>query len=301
MDPITTEAPANAGSEVAAPRALTRKVIVVGLALIVAVVAAYVLGRQPSGPKRGVGAAPATVPKEVTAAIDDAIKKSNAAPTRASQVYRKILPSLVFISTERSRGPGDPPATIGKKGRDPEELSGLGTGVIINAKGLILTALHVVDGAETIEVTFADGTVANGIIESTTPETDTAVLSTDNAPEVIVPAVLSGGGRVGDEVFAVGHPLGLAYSMSAGVVSGLGRSIPLDDELTLRDLIQFDAAANPGNSGGPLLNRNGQVIGIVTALANPTDQNFFVGIGFAVPIEAAGGGGGNGPGQGISR
>jgi S1-C subfamily serine protease len=112
--------------------------------------------------------------------------------------------------------------------------------------------------------------------------------------------VLAGGGQVGDEVYAVGHPLGLVGSMSGGIISGLGRSVPLDDELTLQGLIQFDAAVNPGNSGGPLLNRNGQVIGIVTALANPTDQNFFVGIGFAVPIETAGAGA-NGPGTGIQR
>jgi S1-C subfamily serine protease len=94
--------------------------------------------------------------------------------------------------------------------------------------------------------------------------------------------------QVGDETYAVGNPLGLAASMSAGVISGFNRSLPLDDgDERLEGLIQFDAAVNPGNSGGPLLNRNGQVIGIVTALANPSEQNFFIGIGFAVPIDEA--------------
>ena len=89
--------------------------------------------------------------------------------------------------------------------------------------------------------------------------------------------------------FVVGHPFGLNRSVSAGVVSGLERSVRLDDGGELDGLIQFDAAVNPGNSGGPLLNEAGQVIGIVTGLANPADQSFFVGIGFAVPIQAAGG------------
>jgi S1-C subfamily serine protease len=94
--------------------------------------------------------------------------------------------------------------------------------------------------------------------------------------------------RIGDETFAVGNPLGLAASLSAGVISGIDRSFPINDEGDrLEGLIQFDAAVNPGNSGGPLLNRAGQVIGIVTALANPSQQNFFTGIGFAVPINSA--------------
>jgi S1-C subfamily serine protease len=95
--------------------------------------------------------------------------------------------------------------------------------------------------------------------------------------------------RTGDEVYATGHPFGLADSFSSGVVSGLNRTVPINDQQTLKGLIQFDAAVNPGNSGGPLLNKAGQVVGIVTALANPAGENFFVGIGFAIPIATAGG------------
>ena len=127
------------------------------------------------------------------------------------------------------------------------------------------------------------------------PQNDIAVLAADKQPQTIVPAVIGGGARVGDPVFAVGHPLGLVDSLTAGVVSGLDRSVPVPGG-TLNGLIQFDAAVNPGNSGGPLLNRNGQVVGIVTALANPSQQGFFIGIGFAVPIGTAAGGAG-GPEQ----
>ena len=112
------------------------------------------------------------------------------------------------------------------------------------------------------------------------------MLQPDAPPGVIVPAVLGGGVQVGDDTYSVGNPLGLADSLTAGRHL---RPRPLDRRArtaaaTLDGLIQFDAAVNPGSSGGPLLNRQGQVVGIVTALANPTEQRFFVGIGFAVPI-----------------
>ena len=200
-------------------------------------------------------------------------------PAYSAQVYQVILPSLVYIQTR------DENAT-------DENDVGVGSGVIVNTAGDILTAFHVVDGAATIEVIFADGVQATAEIISAEPENDIAVLHPNQMPEIVVPAVLGNAGslRVGDEAFAVGNPLGLAGSLSAGVISGFDRSfIAQDSEQRLEGLIQFDTAVNPGNSGGPLLNRYGQVIGIVTALANPSEQNFFIGIGFAVPITTAAG------------
>ena len=163
--------------------------------------------------------------------------------------------------------------------------------MIINANGSIMTALHVVEGATNIRVSFVDGTKASATITSTDPTNDIAVLQPEHGPETIVPAVLGGGGQVGDVTYAVGHPLGFAGSLSSGVISGLNRSVTVKGGKKLKGLIQFDAAVNPGNSGGPLLDRNGQVIGIVTALANPSRDGYFIGIGFAVPIGTAGGAG----------
>jgi len=180
-----------------------------------------------------------------------------------------------------------------------DEAFGVGSGVVVNESGDILTAYHVVDDATEIEVVFADGSQATAEILAAEPENDIAVLHPHQPPELIVPAVLGNprAMRIGDEAFAVGNPLGLVASLSAGVISGFDRSVPIkDSDRRLEGLIQFDTAVNPGNSGGPLLNREGHVVGIVTALANPSEQNYFIGIGFAVPIGTALAAGGGGPG-----
>jgi S1-C subfamily serine protease len=212
-----------------------------------------------------------TISSEVANGITDA---ANAPPT-GEVVYRTIQPSMVYISAKPAGADADTTAT--------------GAGVIIDDSGQILTARHVVNGAESIEVSFADGTQSPAIIVSEQPESDIAVLVADHPPSVIVPAVLGGGVRIGDDVYATGHPFDLVDSLSAGVVSGLNRTVPITGSQTLSGLIQFDAAVNPGNSGGPLLSPNSPVVGVVTALANPARQGFFVGIGFAVPIATAGG------------
>jgi S1-C subfamily serine protease len=224
------------------------------------------------------GRAPITkgdVDKGIQRAITAERKAELATPPDAAVAHRAIQPSLVYITTVRA----------GTAGREVVT----GAGVIIKADGTVLTALHVVIGATKITTRFADGTEASSKIAEEQSASDIAVLTVDRLPQVVVPAVLGGGAQVGDPVFAVGHPLGLADSLSAGVVSALGRSVHVEDGVTLNGLIQFDAAVNPGNSEGPLLDRGGQVIGIVTGLANPSRQSFFVGIGFAVPIATAGG------------
>lgn len=172
---------------------------------------------------------------------------------------------------------------------------GSGTGVIANADGMILTAYHVVRGATAIEVRFADGTRSAATVAAADPASDIAALTASTLPSVVVPTVLGGGVAVGDEVVAIGDQLGLAQSTTAGVVSGLGRSAARDAAPALEGLIQFDAAVNPGSSGGPLVNARGETVGIVVALANPTDADTFIGVGFAVPIGAAVGAG-NGDG-----
>ena len=279
--PEAPEAPAEAAPERAPRRRPFRSPwgrLVVLLA-IVALLAGLALRRSPATP----GITQAQVNRTVQAAVDKAGADAKAAPADSAVVYNTILPSLVYIRTDR---------TV-----DGSAGTGIGTGVIVNDQGSIMTAHHVVADATAIVVTFIDGSEAPAKIVSDQPDNDIAVLRADRQPDVIVPAVLGGGVRVGDEAFAVGHPLGLTRSLSAGVVSGLGRAIPLEGGGTLKGLIQFDAAVNPGNSGGPLLNRDGQVVGIVTALANPSKQGFFIGIGFAVPIATAAGGGPGEPSQ----
>lgn len=248
------------------------------------------------------------ITSDVDEIVTEALASVTPAPAYSSVVYQTILPSLVFIET---RGPGlfdgnvaqaargDELRPVGMRhqsqdpdGEEGQESLGIGGGVVVNDEGAILTALHVVAGAQVIGVTFADGTETTAEIVAAEPENDIAVLQAAQLPELFVPATLGNPNamRIGDEAYAVGNPLGLAGSITAGVISGFDRSYesPYTGE-RLDGLIQFDAAVNPGNSGGPLLNRAGQVVGIVTGLINPTDQQFFIGIGLAVPIDTAGG------------
>ena len=221
---------------------------------------------------------PTLTPQEIDGLVAEAMAAATPRPAVSADVYQLILPSLVLIQTQG-------------EGTEAGGDVGVGTGVVINASADVLTAMHVVEGARQIQVSFADGSQTSAVIIVAEPENDIAVLHPNQLPELIVPAVLGSADplRVGDQVFAVGNPFGLTGSMSAGVVSGLDRSYALPDgERRLEGLIQFDAAVNPGNSGGPLLSRDGQVVGIVTALANPSDQRLFIGIGFAVPIGVAG-------------
>jgi S1-C subfamily serine protease len=222
---------------------------------------------------------------EVNLAISSALASATPRPAYSVQVYQIIQPSLVLIQTEF-------------EGENGEAEKSLGSGVIVNDFGEILTSLHVVAGANKITITFADGTQTDGLVISEQPEIDIAVLQPALLPREWYPAILGNPGamRVGDEAYVVGNPFGLYSSMSAGVISGFNRTFnPPGRDNAIEGLIQFDAAANPGNSGGPLLNRAGHVIGIVTGIVNPTDESFFVGIGFAVPIGTATGGMGSPP------
>jgi S1-C subfamily serine protease len=224
-------------------------------------------------------AAPPLTARDVSDTVAQMMASATPPPAYSAQVYHVIQPSLVLIETEQS-------------GDQSEIEHGLGSGVVIDDRGDILTSLHVVAEARAIKVTFADGTQSDAAVTVKQPENDIAVLQASQPPAQIVPATLGNPNamRIGDEAYVVGNPLGLYGSMSAGVISGFDRSFqPTNQKQRLKGLIQIDAAVNPGNSGGPLLNRAGQVIGIVAGLVNPTDQNVFIGIGFAVPINVAGG------------
>jgi S1-C subfamily serine protease len=228
-------------------------------------------GARPSSPRR------ITQP-DIDAAVLHTLA-TQPLPSRAAKAYAVIRPSVVQV-----RGWGRDEGA--KKGT----ANGVGTGVVVVDKGIILTNLHVVAGAERVEVVFADGLEAEATVVAVRPEHDLAVLQAKTIPDDLVPATLRSTQDLapGDEVVAVGFPFGIGPSASAGVISGLGREFySPQGQRALTDLIQFDAAVNPGSSGGPLVTTDGEVIGIVTAILNPTDQRVFVGIGFAVPIENA--------------
>jgi S1-C subfamily serine protease len=229
------------------------------------------------------GARPAPPRKLTQADIDAAVLHTLATkslPSRAAKAYEVVRPSVVQVRGWR----------IDDGGKKNDGGSSTGTGVVIVDKGIILTNLHVVAGSEWVQVVFADGTESEATVIATRPEQDLAVLQAKTLPDDLTPATMRSTQDLapGDEVVAVGFPFGIGPSASAGVISGLRREFvsPLGKRL-LTNLIQFDAMANPGSSGGPLVTMDGEVIGIVTAILNPTEQRVFVGIGFAVPIEDA--------------
>ena len=201
-------------------------------------------------------------------------------PSSAARAYEVIRPSVV-----RVRGLGHHDSD-----KDADTETGVGSGVVIVDMGIILTNLHVVADAMRVKVVFANGLESDARVVGLEPEQDLAVLQAATIPDDLVPATLRSTQNLGpgDEVIAVGFPFGIGPSVSAGVVSGLRREFqsPKGKRL-LTNLIQFDAAANPGSSGGPLVTTDGAVVGIVTAILNPSEQRVFVGIGFAVPIENA--------------
>ena len=239
-----------------------RAAVVVVTVVLVAVVAVIATRRELAGDARS-----AATPRPTATATSS---------PSVSDIYRRVRPSVVVVRTNDA----------------------LGSGVIVADNGTIVTANHVIAGATQITVTFFDGATTSAAVVAADPKMDVAVLSPASLPEVVVPAALGGGASVGAPVVAVGNPLGLADSVSAGVVSGLNRTARTADG-TYSGLIQFDASVNPGSSGGALLDARGLVIGIVVSIANPAHEDAFAGIGFAVPIGSAlSGGSAAGPGNG---
>ena len=226
---------------------------------------------------------PGTTPRRLTQDdIDAAVLRTlenHPLPSPAARAADAVAPSVVRVVGY----------TRSKNGKAETE-HGVGTGVVIVDSGTILTNLHVVQGASRITITFHDGLETTASVTGVQPENDLAVLQAHKVPDDLAAATLRSTQnlRAGDQVAAIGFPFGIGPSVSAGVVSGLGRTFASPEgQRPLTNLIQFDAAANPGNSGGPLVTMDGEVVGIVTAILNPTQARTFIGIGFAVPIENA--------------
>ena len=223
---------------------------------------------------------PALTQKDIDAAVLHTLQTKDL-PSQSAKAAASIQGAVVHVQAYVD----DP------KKKDSEIESGVGTGVVIKDDGTILTNFHVISGAKKLRVTFFDGTESDAVVIGVQPEKDLAVLKPQKIPDDLEPAILGSSQQLvpGDAVVAVGFPFGIGPSVSSGVVSGLNRNFKSPDgKQALSGLIQFDAAANPGNSGGPLVNMSGEVVGIVTAILNPTSARTFIGIGFATTIESAG-------------
>jgi S1-C subfamily serine protease len=234
---------------------------------------------------RAIFAPPAALTQEdIDAAVRRSVEKGPL-PSPYARAFAAIHPSVVRVVGLDDEN-DEPP----KPGDDPRvHTRSTGTGVVIIDNGTILTNLHVVVGSRRIHVTFYDGHESDANLVGVQPENDLAVLRAKSIPDDLQAATMRGTNDLapGDEVLAVGFPFGIGPSASAGVISGLKRAFRAPEGERLTNLIQFDAAANPGNSGGPLVTMDGAVVGIVTAILNPGEQGTFIGIGFAVPIENA--------------
>ena len=246
----------------------SRNVLLVALGILIALSAVFAYDATKPPPQR-------LTQRDINAAVARALASATPPPSIASQVYEVIAPSLVRVEARLAN--------------DDKKVS-TGTGTVVSDMGDILSSWHIVDKATAIKVTFYDGTESEAVVVAKDTDKDLVVLRAKILPDNLVPATLGNSGAlsVGDDAIVVGNPFGITNSLTAGVISGLHRNFKSPKTgATMTNLIQFDAAVNPGNSGGPLLNREGEVVGVVTALLNPGDQEVFIGIGFAVPIETA--------------
>ena len=193
-------------------------------------------------------------------------------------VYRKVTDSVVHISST---------VYTVDSFNSPVPRTGTGSGFVLDNEGRILTNNHVVEGAQLVEVTLADGTILEAEVLGRDPFSDLAVLQVDVSPGQLLPIPMGDSDSllVGELAIAIGNPFGLDRTVTTGVVSALGRTLDAPNGRTIANVIQTDAAINPGNSGGPLLNADGEVIGINTAIFSPSGGS--VGIGFAVPVNTA--------------
>ena len=197
----------------------------------------------------------------------------------AAQVYEQVRPAVVEVVTTSQAG-----------GAFGGQAEGLGTGIVIDSDGYILTNYHVIEGATGIEVRFEDGSTASAEIAGSDPANDLAVLTFDPTGLDLAVAVLgdSDAVNVGDPVLAIGNPFNLEGTLTQGIVSAVDRAYGSGQNTRpIREMIQTDAAVNPGNSGGPLLNCQGEVIGVNALLENPTGENVNVGVAFAVAVNTA--------------
>ena len=190
----------------------------------------------------------------------------------------RIMKSAVDIHTEKQPGPA---TVLFQSGRP--KINGMGTGIIIDERGYIVTNHHVIDGVQTIQVTLSDGAAYQARVFNSDKTSDLAIIKIDTPASLpVMPLGTSSDLMIGEDVIAVGNAFGWKHSVTKGIVSSIGRDVELNEEQSYKNLIQTDAAINPGNSGGPLVNADGDVIAINVAIRAGAQK-----IGFAIPIDDA--------------
>ena len=247
------------------------RAIVLGSVIVVSMALGGVIASSFSGDEPA--AAPTTSGSVATAASSGGGAQI-AAIENLPELVDRVKPSVVRIGATSAGGLGN---------------QGVGSGVIIDPEGNILTNYHVIEGAQALTVDLTDGTQVRAQVIGTDPGNDLAVIRAQVPSEKIKPATFgdSESVRVGEPVFAIGNPFGLVFTVTSGIISGRERERSALDGRPIRNVLQTDAAVNPGNSGGPLFNARGEVVGINTSIENPTGQRVFVGVGFAVPSNTA--------------
>jgi S1-C subfamily serine protease len=266
--------------------------------------------RPPRGLKRavplliaaGLGGGTALAGAEVTGVLDDSPTVINtveslepSAPVSfaenrrlsVSDIYERSGPGVVQITTTTVRRIDTDPFFNALGFPQQRRQKALGSGFVIDKAGHIATNFHVVEGAETVEVSFSNRDSVNARVVGTDPSTDIAVLEVNVDAGALTPLDLGDSDhlQVGDSVVAIGNPFGLERSVTAGIVSALHRPLTAPNDFTIDDVIQTDAAINSGNSGGPLIDARGRVVGVNSAIATGnTGAQGNIGIGFAVPI-----------------
>jgi S1-C subfamily serine protease len=254
-----------------------RRFLIATAVLFLAVFAGWILGSR-----YGTGFSPAPEslePRETSLQHEPVNVRISPEELDAITIYERHNEAVVNINTET--------LTYNWFLEPVPREGSSGSGSIIDPRGYVLTNDHVVQNANRIFITLADGERLPGTVVGRDPENDLAVLEFDPGSRNLksIPFGSSRDLRIGQKVLAIGNPFGLDRTLTAGIVSGLGRPLRARNNLVIRDMIQTDASINPGNSGGPLLNMNGEMIGINTMIFSPTGGS--VGIGFAVPVETA--------------
>jgi len=233
-----------------------------------------------------------TAPAAITGGSDLLTAYESTLESIYAMVSPQVVNIMVLTPATNSNLQNFPGFNTNPQSQTPQYSSALGSGFIWDTKGDIVTNNHVVDGATKIEVTFSDGTTVPATIVGQDPYSDLAVIKVDVSADKLVPVTMADSTqlKVGEIAIAIGNPYGFEGSMTVGTVSGLGRDLPTSQvdqasgaSYSIPDVIQTDAAVNPGNSGGVLVNDQGQVIGVTSALESSSGSSS--GIGFAIPAE----------------